>query len=367
MSKAKITDKTKLELAILAGGCCERCGIYLYEDFLTKTKTKFAEHAHMIADSDNGPRGDSDYVEYKEGADNLMLLCSNCHTIIDKNPEEFSVECLHQIKTEHEKRVRYLLSIPKDNKAQIVLYNTRIYQKEAIFNLNAIRSSVVADGFYPLGTIIDISNKNNLTDDTKEYYDSHVLDLEENFRYELNKFRENKGKIFLYALAPQPLLIKLGTLLNKSFDVIVKNLSRETGWRWNNGESNVEFLVNKPQIINEANTICLKLNISDEIVDQRIEGIFDDGVDIWEITVPSPNLYKIKNQGDLDKFSIIVNSVMNEIKNVYGQKKLIHVFPAVSNALAVEFGRCYMPKVYNPMILYDATGKEKNFIKTIEI
>ena len=38
MSKAKIKDKVKLELAILSGGCCERCGVYMYEDFLTKKK-----------------------------------------------------------------------------------------------------------------------------------------------------------------------------------------------------------------------------------------------------------------------------------------------------------------------------------------
>lgn len=137
MSKAKIKDKTKLELSILSGACCERCGIYLYEDFLTKSPTRFAEHAHIIADSDEGPRGDEEYIEYKEGVDNLMLLCSNCHTIIDKNPKEFPVEHLRKLKTEHEERVRQLLSIPKDNKAQVVIYHTRIFQKEVVFNLNA--------------------------------------------------------------------------------------------------------------------------------------------------------------------------------------------------------------------------------------
>lgn len=367
MSKAKIKDKTKLELSILSGACCERCGIYLYEDFLTKSPTRFAEHAHIIADSDEGPRGDEEYIEYKEGVDNLMLLCSNCHTIIDKNPKEFPVEHLRKLKTEHEERVRQLLSIPKDNKAQVVIYHTRIFQKEVVFNLNAIRSSVVADGFYPLGTFIDISNKSTITDDAKDYYDLHVLDLETNFKYELNKFRENKGKIFLYALAPQPLLIKLGTLLNKTFDVTVKNLSRETGWCWGDDKDKVAFKVNKPNTFNSYNSICLKLSVSDEIVNQRIENVLGEDVDIWEITVPDPKLYKITKENDLRNFSLTVNSVMNEMKNVYGQNKPIHVFPAVSNALAVEFGRCYMPKVYNSLVLYDATGKERKFIKTIEI
>ena len=163
------------------------------------------------------------------------------------------------------------------------------------------------------------------------------------------------------------MLIKLGTLLNKTFDVTVKNLSRETGWCWGDDKVNVSFRVNKPNTPNNSNVICLKLSISDEIVSQRIENVLGKGVDIWEITVPEPNLYKITKESDLSNFSITVNSVMNEIKNIYGQNKSIHVFPAVSNALAVEFGRCYMPKVYNPLVLYDATGKEGVFIKTIEI
>lgn len=58
------------------------------------------EMAHIVARQAEGPRGDG------TGGDNsyanLVLLCPTCHTRIDKAPENYPVEVLHQWKAQHE-------------------------------------------------------------------------------------------------------------------------------------------------------------------------------------------------------------------------------------------------------------------------
>ena len=66
------------------------------------TDVSIAEVAHIIAASETGPRADSSTAA-KELAihDNLILLCANCHTIIDKAVEDYPVAELREWKSHH--------------------------------------------------------------------------------------------------------------------------------------------------------------------------------------------------------------------------------------------------------------------------
>ncbi|MDF3341684.1 hypothetical protein P3H80_29980 [Mycolicibacterium septicum] len=55
----------------------------------------FAEAAHIIAASEIGPRGDGTVSAEDRGAwSNLLLLCANCHTLVDKSPATYPVDLL---------------------------------------------------------------------------------------------------------------------------------------------------------------------------------------------------------------------------------------------------------------------------------
>jgi hypothetical protein len=77
----------------------------------TSTAVVIGEECHIIARELEGPRG-----QYRrEGTDidayeNLILLCRNDHKVIDDSPDKYTVDCLHQIKAEHEKWVEAKLS-----------------------------------------------------------------------------------------------------------------------------------------------------------------------------------------------------------------------------------------------------------------
>jgi hypothetical protein len=73
---------------------------------------KLAEVAHIVAASDDGPRGNEDVATRELVAfENLILLCPNCHTIVDRAPEEYPVAVLQNWKAAHEGRLRELMSI----------------------------------------------------------------------------------------------------------------------------------------------------------------------------------------------------------------------------------------------------------------
>lgn len=55
----------------------------------------FGEAAHIIAASDIGPRGDAAVLEAERGAwSNLILLCANCHRVVDKAPAAYPTDVL---------------------------------------------------------------------------------------------------------------------------------------------------------------------------------------------------------------------------------------------------------------------------------
>jgi hypothetical protein len=69
--------------------------------------------AHITAASPNGPRFDPDFTdEQRIHIDNGIWLCSNCATLIDKDPGKFSVELLHEWKKNTEAELsKYLQGI----------------------------------------------------------------------------------------------------------------------------------------------------------------------------------------------------------------------------------------------------------------
>ena len=71
------------------------------------------EMAHIVADSRQGPRGDEPLDESERNKHtNLILVCPDHHTIIDKQPRTYSVAVLWQMKAGHEERIATLAKKP---------------------------------------------------------------------------------------------------------------------------------------------------------------------------------------------------------------------------------------------------------------
>lgn len=101
--KASPNANTVRRLFASSGGFCQnpQCLQPLFVDAGDKNIT-IGELAHIFSAIDNGPRTNVDLTDEERGHfDNIILLCANCHTTIDKAEEHFTDEMIRSWKSEH--------------------------------------------------------------------------------------------------------------------------------------------------------------------------------------------------------------------------------------------------------------------------
>ena len=99
--RLKPRTDTLRELYIFSGNMCAMpyCKSLLIDEY----GTWIGEVAHIYAASNGGPRANSGLSsEDRRRANNLILVCSNCHTRIDSNATQYTAEMLVEIKEAHE-------------------------------------------------------------------------------------------------------------------------------------------------------------------------------------------------------------------------------------------------------------------------
>lgn len=105
--RVALAPMTKLRLFADSGGYCANPGCW--EEIFKKFDTEvihIAEIAHIISAGDKGPRADIRLTdEERSRYENLVLLCPNCHTMIDKAEESFPEALILSWKKSHKERL----------------------------------------------------------------------------------------------------------------------------------------------------------------------------------------------------------------------------------------------------------------------
>jgi len=100
---------TKMLLAIRSGNKCAHpnCDKELVVDGEASDAAIIGEAAHIAGEKPRAARYDHEMTdEGRDHYDNLIYLCSACHTRVDKQEEDFPVSKLLDFKREHENKVR---------------------------------------------------------------------------------------------------------------------------------------------------------------------------------------------------------------------------------------------------------------------
>ncbi|MEK7111450.1 MAG: hypothetical protein AAB856_02550 [Patescibacteria group bacterium] len=163
-SRRAILDK---DLKMLWGRAGNRCSICREELVQEKTVSDphvvVGIHAHIVADSPGGPRGNSDLpLDQRHLYDNLILVCMKDSKIIDEQLSKYTVEELKRIKKEHEAWVSERLSTPDD---LIGKQGTPVQQKDTpVLDMESLRRSGGPTGQFILFTITNISQTQRAID-----------------------------------------------------------------------------------------------------------------------------------------------------------------------------------------------------------
>lgn len=365
MSKTNLKTQDKWELYFKCGGLCSLCCELLDYDKFSRSEINVKEYAHIIADSEEGTRGSAESKKYAGDIDNIILLCPTCHTKVDKDkpPAFYTVGKLHSIKNNHEQRVREQLSTLQNEHALVVKYTAKVGGNQPTITNEKINEAVRTAGLIAPRYPIDL-NPNNTAfyDDRCQFWASEWAQLQERFRQEINILKEQSRseKILLFAIAPIPLLIRLGMLFGDITEVDVFQKHREPDtWAWLEDDSQIEYEITKPTT--KFPTVAVKLSLSDNITDDRIQDIIGNDVSIWSITHKNPNNDYIKSREHLATLRRKYRELFRLIRAYHGQNTVIHVFPACPVSAAVEFGRAYMPKADARLILYDQNNRNTRF------
>lgn len=108
---------TQRRLFAASAGYCQNpgCSNELFVDAAGKS-IHIAEMAHVFAANDGGPRANPALTDAERGAfENLVMLCANCHTMVDKAPDAFPDTMMLTWKREHANKLRGLFGVVKFN------------------------------------------------------------------------------------------------------------------------------------------------------------------------------------------------------------------------------------------------------------
>jgi hypothetical protein len=355
-----LSPQTKILLAVASGGRCEfsGCNRYLFEHPLTLQGGNFSEHAHIVAFSELGPRGqEGSRPSGINGPENLMLLCAPCHKLIDDRPADYPRSVLEAYKRDHERRTFHVTGLGPDLRTTVVQLKAKIGGSAVDIPAAHIYEAVAPR--YPTGKqgyLIDLTSYGD--EDRDEYYRLASREIRQRVGrlYEPGMDAETTRHISLFALAPIPLLVFLGSCLSNKIpvDLYQRHRTGAQPWKWpdDNGDV-VHYAVNIRQRGTDPQKVALMLSLSGQIDESSL--LLDGQYWIYEIASSNrgPGVDLLNCRRDLGEFRIAYREFMSDLMKGHPTIKELLIYPAIPAPIAVVCGYDLLPKVHPALVLYD--------------
>lgn len=356
-----------------AAGRCEfeGCNQPLWKNNHTQDRRVVGEKAHIRAFSARGPRGrlpgrgtDVNSLE------NLMLLCPICHLTIDTGDgaSKYTVQRLLAMKLAHETRINAACDVGTDRVSIVLTYAAHIGASHAMPTLADASMALLSRRRYPASTTIDLSTRDGADPQVAhDFWMREATRLTHQFDRQVRQPLERGeiAHISTFALAPQPLLIKLGVLLGDIVPVDTYQRHREPPtWEWPSDEVARSFEIREPEFTQGA--AALVLAISATITNDRIERVLSRA-SVWSVTVSMPHNDIVESPATLAAFRSRLRPLLDRIKSIHGHGSTLHIFPAMPVSLAVELGRIRMPKADMSWMIYDEHSSLGGFVPALTI
>lgn len=356
-----------------AAGRCEFSGCNRLVSYHSKTKetANLAEAAHIIGFSEDGPRGEGDISEeLAKDVLNLMLLCKECHKIIDTNKHKYPVELLRKMKETHEHRIVTVTGIDVDRQSHILLYGANVGEHNSPVSYKKAACAMLPE-WYPADTTpISLGMVNSsFQDKNVDFWRIESVHLHNMVAQQVRPRLANGSieHLSIFSFAPQPLLMLLGFLLSDIPAAEVYQLHREPpNWKWQDHHPDgFEYVVQEPTEVKGPPALVLALSAT--VTDDRVNAILGDGATIWRVTVAEPHNDFLKSRQQLQRFRETIRPLMNRIKTRHSETAVLHVFLAAPVAIALDMGRVIMPKADLVLRIYDEHKSLGGFVHALDL
>lgn len=365
VEKRSFTEKAEVMLWALSGGRCEFCNNYLLEDWLTLSKGKYGQNAHIVAFKENGPRGNvPNRPEKINDVSNLMLLCYEHHHLIDtEKPLEYSRERLEEMKRTHEERIKRLTAIKPENQTTVIRMQSKIGGSPVEISEAEIKLAL-EPYYFPRDKQLNI-DLTQFDDNIDGFCEVAKNEIRNRIKYlELSKIDlKPVDHISVFALAPMPLLMFLGACLSNKIRVDLYQRHRDSDdWKWKDNGQIALFEFKQIQQGSEKQNVALILSLSGKIDISDLPSEIDKSFSIYEITLKniplSPMFLRLRES--LNEFKEIYQVALRTIKANHGNIEKIDMFPAVPAPIAVLCGKELLHKVDPELWVYDNDKRREN-------
>ncbi len=362
---------TRLLLFVRAGGRCEFNGHnkYLLRHSMTLTEGNFAQMAHIVAFSPKGPRGKKRFPgKYLNSAANLMLLCHECHKLIDTHPEGYTAKALRRFKQRHEERVLRLTGSSPDQQTKVVILKANIGRQAVEIAPGEIQEAIAPR--YPDAEPLVIDLTAIADGDDQVFWETARRTIAEQIErfYAPRLDGPPPRHISLFALAPIPLLFFLGSQLSSKIPVDLYQRHRDPeNWTWKTTGDPVTYSVRTLRTGSDRSKVALLLSLSGAVNVESLPAEIDERFSLYEITLANlaPNTGFLRLRQDLLGFQRIYQQALATIVKDHRLVDEIHLFPAVPAPVAVLCGREPLPKVHPTLVVYDFNKGKGGFRPTI--
>ncbi|NIL92169.1 hypothetical protein RhoFasSB10_04526 [Rhodococcus fascians] len=383
-SRPKIPDSERFKLWVRAGGRCQICRRYLLEGQLAARELTFGEAAHIIGQvaSAKSPRGLDEMMVAvdRDQADNLMLLCDDEHSEIDKmgSRDAFTPDFLRELKRKHEDQVMLATSFGEYNRTTPLRMIGDLRGGPVDVGRDAAAAAVMSNaGRMPR---FDLSTRNAVEIDLRNipgeegpepyYYESACAAIDKVVRNKVAEALTSEDIVHLsvFALARLPLLVYLGAQIDDTVPVDIYQRHRSTqDWKWPSLEATAAFTTNIADPSPIEGEAVLIVNVSGTIshreLPENVRGLPTSVITIDGEAHPDA----LAGPQALDEFSTTLRKFLSELERT-GHKhvRLLHIFAAIPLSAGVALGRVFAPEVHPSIQLYDRTDSG-NYAKAIRV
>ena len=205
---------------------------------------------------------------------------------------------------------------------------------------------------------------------TEAYWESSVETIQDNAqRFYASLRHAGVANIAVFALAPIPLLVALGSYLSNKLPTSLFQRHRDTDdWRWKEDGEPIEF---KCRILHEGTEpqrVALVCSLSGAVPPVDYRSAVDSSFTVYEITPQgsAPSFDCLRLRESLQAFRACYRGTLQGVTAGHPGVQELHLIPAVPAPAAVAMGLDRMPKAHPRLVVYDKRG-DAGFERTIVV
>ncbi|MBQ0991567.1 SAVED domain-containing protein [Micromonospora sp. H61] len=365
VKRGAIKDSVRNALWARAAGRCTVCNRRLLGDSRTYFHSVLlAEIAHNIGATegpDSPRRKDNDGVLDTEAEENLLLLCHDCHKIID-HPDHidfFPPEKLREVKEAFERRIEMVTDNGGLTRTAALRVGSQIRGSLALASQREVAETLLAVNYLGL---VETQRSGDFTcrihgaAGGKGFWDAAQQSIDDTLALVRQAIDSGDVEhISVFAIAPIPLLVYLGWQLDDKMPtrIFQKHRDQFVGWSWADQSDPIDFEVLAADAPDSAEDVVLMCAISSEVnsafLPEEIGAM--PRVEIRPLDVaPIPTL--MVHEKSLSNFAAQWREALVTAEARHPNARRWHLIASAPITVAIEAGRAFMRDTHPPVSIY---------------